>query len=287
MSLGSGKESSGDRRVVKVGMGQMLVRGGQPEANLARAVDMTSRAGELGCQVIVLPECLDLGWMHPSAADKAESVPGPRSDILAAAAARSGLCLVAGLTECDKGRIYNSAVLINSDGSLLLKHRKINELGIAHGLYSCGRKLSVSDTPAGCIGVSICADNFPDSLCIAETLVRMGAEMILSPSAWAVAADHDNTADPYGSLWERSYGEIARRFKVPVAGVSNVGWLDGGPWAGKKCIGASMAVDSEGKVAARASYGEDAEELVTVELEIGRGYGWGTEISEALAERTK
>ena len=54
-------------RRVKLAMGQMLVEGGRPQENLARAVEMTAQAGRQGCQVVVLPECLDLGWTHPSA----------------------------------------------------------------------------------------------------------------------------------------------------------------------------------------------------------------------------
>ena len=73
--------------------------------------------------------------------------------------------VVAGLTERAGSRIYNAAVLIDPRGQLLLKHRKINLLDIEQGLYSTGDRLAVAETACGVIGVNICADNFPDSLC--------------------------------------------------------------------------------------------------------------------------
>ena len=50
---------------IKLAMGQMLVEGGRLQENLARAVEMIAQAGRQGCQIMVLPECLDLGWAHP------------------------------------------------------------------------------------------------------------------------------------------------------------------------------------------------------------------------------
>ena len=56
--------------------------------------------------------------------------------------------------------------------------------------------MAVAETDLGVIGISICADNFAESLCIGHTLGRMGARLLLSPCAWAVEADHDNARDP-------------------------------------------------------------------------------------------
>ncbi len=247
-------------------MAQILVEGGCPEANLSRAVSMIREAACQGCDVAVLPECLDLGWTHPSARTQAQPVPGPRSDVLAAAAAENRIHVVAGLTEREGSHIYNSAVLLSPKGDLLLKHRKINELDIAGDLYSTGDRLGVVETPLGILGMTICADNFPDSLELASSLGRMGCRFLLSPCAWAVDATHDNAADPYGSLWLEAYATLAERFDMTIAGVSNVGWLTAGPWAGRKCIGCSLAVGPGGLVLARAPYGESAEVLCAVSV---------------------
>jgi predicted amidohydrolase len=175
---------------------------------------------------------------------------------------------VAGLVERADDRIYNAAVLIAPDGSILLKHRKINELDIARDLYSTGESLAVVRTPLGTIGVDICADNFPDSLVIGHALARMGAEILLSPSAWAVEADHDNAKDRYGGLWKDSFGTLAKLYDMTVVGVSNVGWIQGGAWDGHKCIGCSLAIGPGGRLIAEGPYGESAESLIVVPIEI-------------------
>ncbi|HWR54069.1 MAG TPA: carbon-nitrogen hydrolase family protein [Bryobacteraceae bacterium] len=250
--------------MMRVGMAQMYVEGGAPDANLKRACRMIAAAGEQGADAVVLPECLDLGWTHPCARELAVPVPGPRSDRLIRAARESGVYVAAGLVESARGRIYNSAVLISPEGDVLLKHRKINELDIALDLYSTGDRLGVAETPLGRLGILICADNFPDSLHLARSLRHMGCKLLLSPCAWAVDAGHDNALNPYGELWMSAYGEIARG-GMTVVGVSNVGWLTAGPWAGRKCIGCSLAVGTGG-VLAQLPYGENAEALVMVEV---------------------
>lgn len=270
---------------VRIGMAQILVEGGQSDANLGRAVAMVARAAAEGCAVVVLPECLDFGWTHPSARERAEPIPGGISERLSAAARDNGIYVVAGLTERAGDRTYNAAVLIGPGGEALLKHRKINELDIAHDVYDVGDSLAVARTPIGTIAVNVCADNFPDTLVFAHAQARMGAQLLLSPSAWAVDADHDDATDRYGALWETGYTSLARLFDLAVVGVSNVGWLTAGPWASRKCIGCSLAVAPGGTVLARGPYGENAEALVTVEVPVVPTAVRGTQITNRLRAR--
>lgn len=245
-----------------VAMAQILVEGGNPAGNLRRAVDCIGRAAERGADFVLLPECLDLGWTHSSARHAAQPIPGRHCDTLMAAAAQSGVLVVAGLVEQAAGKLYNSAVVIDGAGRLLHLHRKIHELDLAQDLYATGDRLGVVETPLGVLGVSICADNFPESLSIGHVLARMGAQILLSPSSWAVPADHDNEREPYGELWRGAYAELHRWYDLPVVAVSNVGWLEEGPWAGRKVIGCSVAFGGGGEVLAQAPYGEAAEALV-------------------------
>jgi predicted amidohydrolase len=171
---------------LRIGMGQMRVDCGEPARNLERARAMIGQAAAGGCHAVVLPECLDFGWTHPSAREGAQPIPGPHSDMLAEAARAGGIHVVAGLVERAGERLYNAAVLLAPDGALLLKHRKINELDIARDFYSTGISLAVAETPLGTLGVTICADNFPESLELATSLARMGSRLLLSPCAWAV-----------------------------------------------------------------------------------------------------
>jgi len=263
----------------------MLVAGGQPAANLGRAEAFIHDAAGNGCRLVVLPECMDLGWTDPSARQLAQPIPGPHSERLSRSASQHGLYVVAGLVERTGDKLYNSAVLIDPRGKVLLVHRKINELEIAQDLYAIGDRLAVAQTELGTLAISICADNFPNSLVIGHTLARMGAQLLLSPSAWAVNADHDNRVDPYGEIWRRAYRELGRLYDLPVIGVSNVGWLIDGPWKGRKAIGCSLATDHHGETLAVGPYGEKAEALLVVDVEPRQPRARGTKIAEELATR--
>jgi len=263
----------------------MFVTGGMAEKNIRKAGEMIERAARGGCHLIVLPECLDFGYTFPDAARLAEPVPGKWSDALSRYAADSSIYVVAGLTERESSDIYNAAVLISPEGCILLKHRKINILEIAQDIYSTGDVLRVVKTPLGVIGVDICADNFPESLVLGHSLARMGAQILLSPCAWAVKADYDNTRQPYGGMWRKSYRKLASLYDVGVVGVSNVGQIQRGVWKGRKCIGCSLAVGPGGTVLAEGPYGEDAEELLFVEISILKRSATGTALTKILEKK--
>lgn len=273
-----------------IGIAQMLVSAGKPDENIERAGSMIAEAARAGCDIAVLPECLDLGWTYPEAARMAEPIPGTYSDKIAEYAEKNAIYVVAGLTEkADEtlGKtVYNAAVLVSPNGNIILKNRKINILDIAQHIYRTGNLLSAVHTPFATIGVDICADNFPSSSAIGHTLARMGAELICSPSAWAVDADHDNRKDPYGKLWLRAYTDLARLYRCAVVGVSNVGWIEQGPWKGKKCIGSSIVVGPEGRVVFQAPYGVEAEGLFPVEVSIVYQSLTGTRLDEEVAVKT-
>ena len=250
-----------------VAMGQMLVEPGRPERNLARAETMIASAAAQGASAIVLPETLDLGWTSHSARDLAQDLPGAYGNTLCAAARRHGLVVAAGLTERDGDRLYNSALLIDADGRIAARHRKIAELDFARAIYATGTTLGVADTMIGRIGLAICADYWTPTLGLAQG--AMGAQILLSPAAWAVPPGFDPVQTPYGGEWIASYRTIAAAFRIPVIGVSNVGPVTSGDWAGHSCIGASIAVDADGSVAARGPFGQTAEALILAQVRIG------------------
>ena len=109
--------------------------------------------------------------------------------------------------------------------------------------------------------------------------------VLLSPSAWAVDADHDNTREPYGQLWQDSYSRLASLYDLTVIGVSNVGWLDAGPWKGRKCIGCSLAMGPGGKVLGQGPYGDRAEALVCVDVHLRPVIAQGTHFATVLQEK--
>lgn len=254
---------------IRIALAQMRVDPGCPDLNLSRAEQRIDEAAEAGARIVLLPEALDLGWTHPSARADAQPIPsGAPFHRLAAAARRCGVHVAAGLTERCGDRIYNAAVLIGPDGGILLHHRKINELGIGHDCYDPGDRLGVVRLPFATVGLMICADGFAQDEILSRSLGAMGADLILSPCAWAVPADHDPVREPYGGLWEACHGRVAHDFGLIVAAASCVGPIPAGPWAGRRCIGNSLVTAPEGTTL-RGPYGEEA--LLTIDLKMATG----------------
>ncbi|MBR2801717.1 MAG: carbon-nitrogen hydrolase family protein [Erysipelotrichaceae bacterium] len=266
---------------VKTGMCQIRVVYDDCEGNLQRAAEAVREAAAQGAEICLLPEALDLGWANPRAKELAAPIPGLVSDRLCALAKENGVWLVSGLTEKSGEDACNAALLISSEGEILLKHRKINILTGVEDVYTPGDRLGTADTPFGRIGIDICADNFMNSLSLAHALARMGARMILSPCSWAVTPQRDPQKDPYGAEWHEPYQLISSLYGIPVIGCSNTGELSAGPWKGWKAIGNSIAYDSDGKLKTVLPYGEDAVCTRVIDIEVLPAADSGT----ALAER--
>ena len=186
--------------------------------------------------------------------------------------------IACGLTERESsdagGRLYNAAVLISPAGEILLRHRKINELICAQTIYATGTSLGVVETELGIIGLNICADNFSSAAAIGHAQGMMGAQLIVSPSAWALDPHLDTPENADGlrwieETWVQPYQTLARAHDLAVVGVSNVGGrIAEGELAGRTGIGASLAVGRTGQILARAPYGSQAVSVQTIALDV-------------------
>ena len=209
----------------------------------------------------------------------AEPIPdGAPCQALSQAAQKNEVYVCAGLTEQDGEKVFNAAVILDPTGEVILKHRKLNELDIGHDTYAQGDGLNVVETEYGTLGLMICADAFAKDQVIARALCYMGADVILSPCAWARPADHDNEEDPYGTVWRDSYIPVAKEFSAAIFGTSCVGWIQDGPWKGRKCVGSSLAIDAAGNELFQGPYGPEAEcilyaDVIPIERP-GRGTDW-------------
>ena len=270
---------------LRVGLCQLLVEGGEPARNLARATDQIAQAAAQDCDLALLPETLDFAWTHPSALTEAQPIPGLHSNQLCAAAARHGIYVCAGLTERGPdGRNYNAALLIDPQGKIIVKYHKINLLAIEQPYYAVGQTLNVVDTPLGKIGVNICADNYLDGLAIGHTLARMGAEFILAPASWTVDFSLTEEHDPYQEKWVRPFSILAQLYNVVVVSTTSVGYIVGGPYEGKKSIGCSLAVDANG-IQAQGTFNEFAGEVIVVNLARPHRPEQGTDIGAMLLRK--
>jgi len=263
----------------KLAIVQMLVEGGKKNQNLHHAEEMISKSAKNGADIALLPETMNLGWTHPSAKSEADPIPdGKTCQTLIQSAKKNNIYICSGLVEKDSTGIYNSAILISKKGEIILHHRKINELEIAHKYYEQGTKLNVCKTEFGNIGLMICSDAFATDKVLSKSLGYMGADFILSPSSWAVPPDWDNSKKSAGEIWSEHYTSVAKQFKIWIAGVSNVGKMSEGPWAGYSAIGNSLVIDPDGNIAAEAPFGVNAEIIMYVdiqpEIRPARANGW-------------
>jgi predicted amidohydrolase len=266
-------------RNIRLAMVQMYVEGGALDVNLEHATERIEKAAKNGADIALLPEVMDLGWTHSSALRLSYPVPGGMTfNVLAEAAKKNNIYVCAGIVEKDGEKIYNTAVLINNQGKLLIKHRKLNELDIAHNLYAQGDRLNVCNTRFGTIGIHICADAFAKDMILSRALGYMGADIILSPSSWAVPPDHDNLKDPYGDEWNKVYEPVAMEFRMWIVGVSNVGPVTDGPWKDWNCIGSSLIINPNGKEVLQGPYGVNADTIMYVNITTlerpARGTDW-------------
>ena len=252
----------------KLALVQMKVVGGDRKANLEHARHMIDEAAKNKAEVILLPEAMDLGWTDPSALTDALPIPeGETCQFLMQMAKKHRVYICSGLIEKSGEKVFNSAVLISPEGKVILSHRKINELDIGHPYYALGSRLNVCDTKYGTFGLLICADANTENQVLTRSLAYMGADVILSPSSWAVPPDHDNKLEPYGSLWENAYMPVAKDFAVWIASSSNVGKMTAGPWKDWNGIGCSMVVNHKGELVTKGPYGADADTIIYVDID--------------------
>ena len=271
---------------LRLALAQIRVESGAQLENLKRACDAVGAAARTGANLVLLPEALPFGWTSDSAIKAATEIPeGLHCRQFRQAAIENRIYVCAGLVERAGEKLFNSAVLIDPEGEVLIHHRKIYELDIAHQIYALGDRLSVAGTKLGRIGVMICADGFAPDQVISRSLGLMGADIIVSPCAWAVPADHDNNKEPYGKLWLDNYGPVARDFRVWIAGCSNVGPIADGPWKGRKCIGCSMLIGPDGEPVVRGPYGENSSALLVAEIELDARPAPGTEWEQLYRRR--
>jgi len=129
-------------------------------------------------QMVVFSELASFGPLTINA----QPLPNATEDSFREAARKHGIWLIPGsMFEQDNGRIYNTASVIDPDGNLVGRYRKMFPFRPYEAGVDSGTDFMVFDVPeAGRFGMSICYDLwFPET---ARTLAAMGAEVILHPT---------------------------------------------------------------------------------------------------------
>jgi len=231
---------------VTLAMAQITCLDGDRSGNFARIENAMVEAREKGAQIVVFPESCLLGWENPEAHKRACPIPGEDSDRLAGLAKKYRMFLCVGLDEKDGANLYDSAILIDDSGAILLKHRKINVLPeLMTPPYSVGKGVQTVQTKYGRIGVMICADSFVDDL--VQSMAGQAPDLVLIPYGWAAP---EAEWPKHGKSLEKVVRKVAAAAGCPVVGTDLVGSITNGPWRGQVYGGLSVAVDSSGQVMA-------------------------------------
>lgn len=176
---------------VRAAVAQMEVRLLDPEANLAKVIDLVDRIAQgQRADLIVFPELTNSGYVigrhspdfsefSKSYLEVAEKIPGQFTDTLGDLAKKYATYIVIGLLEAHPSipeTLYNSSVLIGPTGELLTVYRKVHIPAEERHYFYSGSRIEVVPTELGNIGLMICADNaFPE---LARVLALKGAEIV-------------------------------------------------------------------------------------------------------------
>ena len=219
------------------------------EDNLDKAIKLIEEAVLNRAQIVVFPEVF-MGGNSP------EDIYGPFVSSIARRARELGIYVVVGI--CEKNPLtekhYNTVVFIDSKGSVIGTHRKIQlydafDFKESNNVIAGDKITPPFNTKFGMVGVITCYEiRFPE---IARILTLMGTEILLVPSAWKK-----------GPLKEEHWLTL-----VKARALENTIFIAAVGQTGNTYIGRSVIVDPFGIVIADA--GEE-EKLLVAELDLDR-----------------
>ena len=204
--------------------------------NLGRMKEQIQRASAVGAELIIFPEMFVSGYQLGAQAMRglAEERNGPSFQELSSAAKEANMAVVYGYPEVDHSTgdkvYYNSAQLIDRDGTSLVNFRKvhlwIDEDGYDE-LFTPGKEFAEVVECCGMkIGLLICYDiEVPEAT---RTLALRGAQLIAVPTASRVK---------YRNLATRIIPTRAMENRVHVAYVNH---------SGSNFVGTSLCCDQAG-----------------------------------------
>lgn len=234
---------------MKIAMCQIFTLDGDRRGNFVRIENAVREAKEAGAGLACLPEMAILGWVNPDAHKRACPIPGPDSDRLCKLAEQYDICVCVGLAEKDGVHLYDSAILMDSGGRIVLKHRKMNLLSeLMSPPYTPGQDMSVVETEYGKIGLLICADTHENH--ILQRMAAQKPDLLLVPYGYAATEEE---WPGHGKVLENVVKNAAIQIKAHVIGTNLVGQITNGPWEGRIYGGHSVAADKTGKIISIAS----------------------------------
>jgi N-carbamoylputrescine amidase len=205
---------------------------GSAEANLEAIARRVGEAAGNGAKLVLLQELHNGAYFCQHQCvdefDAAEPIPGPTTERLSALAKQHGVVIVGSLFERrGPGLYHNTAVVLDADGSLAGKYRKMHipdDPGFNEKFYFTPGDMGFHpiDTSVGRLGVMVCWDQwYPEG---ARLMALAGAEMLLYPTAigWD-PDDGQDEKDRQRGAWILSHRGHAVANGLPVLSCNRVG----------------------------------------------------------------
>ena len=216
---------------LKVGLVQQA-NTGDISANIAKLKANIIRCAQDGAELVVLQELHNGLYFcqteDTNLFDLAETIPGPSTDIFGALAKELSIVLVLSLFEKRAPGLYhNTAVVIERDGSIAGKYRKMHipdDPAYYEKFYFTPGDLGFEpiDTSVGRLGVLVCWDQwYPEA---ARLMAMRGAEMLIYPTAigWE-SSDTSEEKERQLGAWVISQRAHAVANGLPVISVNRTG----------------------------------------------------------------
>lgn len=217
-----------------------------PSANYERLVRRLDQVAPHRPDLTCLPECSLTGYLYSEDdfARFAESIPGPTTERIGGLAREYRVHICFGLLERTESGVYNSAVLLDRTGKLILRHRKIEE----KPPFVTGDSLGSADTELGRLGILICGDLFDGA-----TVEKLNASLnwLIVP----MARSFDGRS-PDINRWiseeRQAYLDAVRAASVPALIVNGLEINGNDP-----SFGGAMIVSADGVLLAESTHGTD------------------------------
>ncbi|MDZ7332123.1 MAG: carbon-nitrogen family hydrolase [candidate division KSB1 bacterium] len=171
---------------MRIAVAQIKCSLGDPLSNLEQIAALTQNAAEKGCHVIVFPEMVDTGYEMSVVREKASSWNDAPFQTIQNIAEQHKIHVIAGISEKEGERIYNSIAAFGPRGEFIGKYRKAHLAAYPpldeDSCISPGDSLSLFTIGSMTWGFMICYDlRFPE---LSRSLVLKGAEVLVLCSAW-------------------------------------------------------------------------------------------------------
>ncbi|MGQ9549389.1 MAG: carbon-nitrogen hydrolase family protein [Roseiflexus sp.] len=217
-----------------------------PSANLERLMRCLAEIAHYQPDLICLPECTFTGYVYHEDDVRrfAEPIPGSITERMGECARKYATYLCFGLLETAEAGVYNSAVILDRTGAIILKHRKIEE----EPPFVRGDAVNSVDTELGRLGLLICGDLFNEEV---TRKLDPALHMLIVP----MARSFDNRSpdvDRWISEERQAYLEAVKAIRVTTLIVNSLEINTDAP-----SFGGAMVINAAGSLLAESPHGTD------------------------------